>query len=261
MKTRLCVQPLGEQFSEAAEAYARDLHLPLWQEGSGAPLALQIGADGLQLAELRPQAPHPLRVDFVSGGAAHRRQFGGGSGQMIARAVGIKGAIRPSVLDATAGLGRDAFVLATLGCRVQMIERNAVLAALLQDGLKRAAQDAPLAPIIQRMPLVQGDACTLMQNWQGAPPEVIYLDPMFPAQKQSAAVKKDLNLLRLLLEGASAPEEESTLLQTALRLASHRVTVKRPRKAPPLGGLAPTLRLEGKSCRFDIYPKQKLAAR
>ena len=34
-----------------------------------------------------------------------------------------------------AGLGRDAFVLASVGCRVRMLERNPVVAALLDDGL------------------------------------------------------------------------------------------------------------------------------
>jgi len=250
---RIGVQALSAEFSEAAEQYAIRLNLPLTQD---AELALQLGANGLQLAELRPQAPNPLRVDFVQGAAAHRRQFGGGNGQMIARAIGIKAAIRPHVLDATAGLGRDAFVLASLGCTVQLIEREPILAALLQDGLNRAAQDAQIAPIIQRMVLIEGEACHLMQNWQSEPPEVIYLDPMFPEQKTSAAVKKDLNLLRLLLENQT--QDESALLNAALNLASHRVVVKRPRKAPSLGNLAPALSLTGKSCRFDIYPKQKL---
>jgi len=252
----ICVQALSAEFAEVAQKYAECLNLPLTQN---AELALQVGTNGLQLAELRPHAPSPLRVDFVAGANAHRRQFGGGSGQMIARAIGIKGAIRPKVLDATAGLGRDAFVLASLGCTVQMIEREPILAALLQDGLNRAAQDETTAAIIQRMNLIEGDACDLMQHWQSEPPEVIYLDPMFPEQKTSAAVKKDLNLLRLLLEHQT--QDESALLNAALNLASHRVVVKRPRKAPSLGNLAPTLSLTGKSCRFDIYPKHKLVAK
>jgi len=250
---RICVQAQDSQWHEAAQQYAGRLKLPLQQE---ATLALQVGAEGLQLAELRPRAPHPVRVDFVHGAAAHRRQSGGGSGQMIARAIGIKGAIRPAVLDATAGLGRDAFVLASLGCQVQMIERNKILAALLQDGLQRAAAQPDTAEIIQRMRLLEGDACHLMQCWQGTPPQVIYLDPMFPGQKTSAAVKKDLNLLRLLLEHDE--QDDSALLKAALRLASHRVVVKRPRKAPGLGNHPAPFRLNGKSCRFDIYPKQRL---
>ncbi|WP_445775347.1 class I SAM-dependent methyltransferase, partial [Shewanella sp.] len=64
-----------------------------------------------------------INVDFVSGAVAHRRKFGGGRGQSIAKAVGLKQGVTPTVVDGTAGLGRDAFVLASLGCKVIMVER------------------------------------------------------------------------------------------------------------------------------------------
>src|SRR5690606_31839818 len=116
------VMPLDASFAAPAGVWASRLGLPLIQDD--AEFALQLGESGLQLQLLGPQAPGPVRVDFVEGGAAHRRQFGGGSGQMIAKAVGIQPGIRPSVLDATAGLGRDAFVLATLGCDLVLFERQ-----------------------------------------------------------------------------------------------------------------------------------------
>jgi 16S rRNA (guanine1516-N2)-methyltransferase len=99
---------------------------------------LQVGEQGLQLQQLGPDAPGPVRVDFVEGGAAHRRLYGGGSGQMIAKAVGIAQGVRPRVLDATAGLGKDAFVLASLGCEMSLIERQPLIGALLEDGWRAA---------------------------------------------------------------------------------------------------------------------------
>ena len=102
------VEPLAPSFAAVAGQWAQRLGLP--QELAEAEFALQVGEAGLQLQLLEAQAPGPVRVDFVEGAAAHRRQFGGGSGQMIAKAVGIQPGIRPRVLDATAGLGRDAFV-------------------------------------------------------------------------------------------------------------------------------------------------------
>ena len=96
-------------------------------------------------------------MDFVEGAVAHRRKFGGGRGQSIAKAVGLKSGAMPTVVDATAGLGRDAFVLASLGCKVTLIERSPVVAALLQDGLARAAQDPEIGPwVSERMHLLQG---------------------------------------------------------------------------------------------------------
>ena len=89
-------------------------------------LAWRAGVLGLE-------SPHHGAVtsDFVGGAARHRREFGGGAGQPVARAIGLKGSQRPQVVDATAGLGRDAFVMASLGCRVTLVERSPVAAALV----------------------------------------------------------------------------------------------------------------------------------
>lgn len=248
------VEALAPEFAERASAWAVRLGLPM--QADQAQFVLQLGETGLQLQLLGPQAPGPVRVDFIEGGAAHRRQFGGGSGQMIAKAVGIQPGVRPSVLDATAGLGRDAFVLATLGCDLTLFERQPLIAALLEDGLKRGVEDAEVRPIVERMRLHQGNAIELMGQWQGDPPQVIYLDPMFPHREKSALVKKEMRLFRPFV---GDDLDAGALLEQALALASHRVVVKRPRKAPTIDGPKPGYCLEGKSSRYDIYPKKKLS--
>jgi 16S rRNA (guanine1516-N2)-methyltransferase len=233
---RIRVEALAPGYAAGATQWAQRLALPLDGE---AEFALQLGAEGLQLAELGPQAPGPVRVDFVEGAVAHRRLFGGGSGQMIAKAVGVQSGVRPVVLDATAGLGRDAFVLASLGCQMTLIERQPIIAALLEDGLERALQDAEVAPIARQMRLLCGNAIELMSQWQGEPP----------------LVKKEMRLFRPLVgDDMDAP----ALLEAALALATHRVVVKRPRKAPIIEGGKPSYALEGKSSRYDIYPKKAL---
>ncbi|HZJ95773.1 MAG TPA: class I SAM-dependent methyltransferase [Thiopseudomonas sp.] len=251
-KPLVCVQAMSAAEQAAAAWWADELALPM---GGDAEFALQVSAAGLQLQELGASAPGPIRVDFVTGALAHRRQFGGGSGQLIAKAVGIQPGVRPRVLDATAGLGRDAFVLACLGCHVHMLERHPVVAALLADGLRRAELDAQVAEIVQRMPLQVGDAIELMKNWAAQVPQVIHLDPMFPSRDKSALVKKEMRLFQPLVGGDDdAPE----LLAAALALASHRVVVKRPRKAPAIAGVAPSYSLDAKSSRYDIYAKKSL---
>jgi 16S rRNA (guanine1516-N2)-methyltransferase len=252
--TTIRMDALVPHLAEAAAGWAARLNLP--QSGE-ADFALQLGEAGLQLAELGPQAPGPVRVDFVEGAVAHRRVFGGGSGQMIAKAVGVQPGVRPRVLDATAGLGRDGFVLASLGCAVTLIERQPLIAALLEDGLARARGDREVGPIVAQMQLLTGNAIELMDAWEGEPPQVIYLDPMFPHRDKSALVKKEMRLFRPFVgDDLDAP----ALLAAALALASHRVVVKRPRKAPIIAGATPGYALEGKSSRYDIYPKKKLQA-
>ncbi len=255
LQAAIRMESLDPTFDRAALAWSERLHLP--QQGD-ADYAMQVGPDGLQFVELGAQAAGPIRVDFVSGAVAHRRLFGGGSGQMIAKAVGIAPGIRPTMIDATAGLGRDAFVLAELGCTMTLIERQPLIAALLEDGLQRASADPEVGPIVARMKLLLGNAIELLTAWNDEAPQVIYLDPMFPHRDKSALVKKEMRLFRPL---AGDDDDAPALLDAALALATHRVVVKRPRKAPAIAGKPPGYALEGKSSRFDIYPMKSLKAR
>lgn len=246
------VDALSEHCQAQADSLAKELSLTTRGK---ADFALQIDAEGLQLQLLTEKKIGALRVDFVQGVLAHRRKFGGGKGQMIAKAVGIQGSILPTILDATAGLGRDAFLLASLGCFVTMIERHPIIFTLLKDGLARGLANIEVAPIIKCMTLLQGNAIELMQNWQYIAPQVIYLDPMFPQRDKTALVKKEMRLFKTLI---GADLDTKQLLANALDLASHRVVVKRPRKAVSIEGIDPSYRLEGKSSRYDIYVKKSL---
>ncbi|WP_299725889.1 class I SAM-dependent methyltransferase [uncultured Endozoicomonas sp.] len=191
----------------------------------------------------------PILVDFVGGKAGHRRKFGGGKGQDIAKVVGLNKGATPSVLDATGGLGRDGFVLATLGCNVTLLERSPIVAALLEDGLRRGLADNEISDIAKRMSLMKHNAIDWMTSTDQRY-DVVYLDPMFPHREKSALVKKEMRLFQDLL-GEDLDADE--LLQPALAIARYRVVVKRPKLAPDLNGQVPTYRLEGKSCRHDIY--------
>ncbi len=216
----------------------------------------QLFFDGerLTLREEGDNASGPVYVDFVGGAVGHRLRFGGGRGQTIAKAVGLKGGNNPSVIDATAGLGRDAFVLASLGCRVTMVERSEIVAALLEDGLRRAAENREIGSwITERMQLIHADAVEWMNALAEEKfPDVVYLDPMFPHKQKSALVKKEMRLFQKLV---GYDENEGALLDAALRIAIKRVVVKRPDYAPPLAGRKPSMQIKGKKHRFDVYVK------
>ncbi|KFN20028.1 MULTISPECIES: class I SAM-dependent methyltransferase [Aeromonas] len=219
--------------------------------------ALVFTPERLELRKLDEPKLGAVYVDFVEGAVAHRRKFGGGRGQSIAKAVGLKAGATPTVVDATAGLGRDAFVLASLGCRVTLIERSPVVAALLQDGLMRAAQDPEIGPwVSERMRLLQGPAVDNLLALTERP-EVVYLDPMFPHKQKSALVKKEMRVFQSLV----GPDlDADALLPAALKMADKRVVVKRPDYAGWLNEHKPSMAIETKSNRFDVYVMAALAA-
>lgn len=202
----------------------------------------------LQLQQTGPGAPGPVLVDFADKTINYRRVHGGGRNQSIAKAAGLKKNPCPTVLDATAGLGRDAFVLATLGCQVHLLERCPLIAALLNDGLTRGLNQAEIAPIIRRMHLWSADL--IGDNPVNDKIDIIYLDPMYPHRRKNALVKKEMRLLRDLVgNDEDAPE----LLASALEQQPGRVVVKRPKGAPAINGPAPSFIIKSRNSRFDIY--------
>lgn len=245
------------QYSNQALALSYQLGLPAFMLKQSIKYETQhnylllLRGGKVSIAKTGKSAPNPVCVDFVSGAVAHRRLYGGGKGQDIAKAVGLNKRKQVRVLDATAGLGRDAFVLATLGAEVVLLERVPFVKALLEDGLRRASLDPDVSDIIERM--VLGDY--LINQVPAARFDVVYLDPMFPHSEKSAAVKKEMAFFRDLV---GHDEDADTLLPNALRIAEYRVVVKRPKQAPFLNKHSPTYSLEGKSGRFDVYVNKSL---
>lgn len=192
----------------------------------------------------------PFVMDFCKGKSHYRIFHGGGKNRAITRAIGLKSNHKPYVIDATAGLGQDGFVLAYLGCQVLMLERSKVVAMLLQDAIRRARQQIGTW-VEERLQLVQDDACHFLSQPSPAKPEVIYLDPMYPGTKTGTAlVKKEMRLLRQLV---GEDKDSDKLLQTALQQATKRVVVKRPKGATPLCNQLPNHTIESKNTRYDVY--------
>jgi 16S rRNA (guanine1516-N2)-methyltransferase len=241
------IAALDEQSAFAAEQLASQLALTL-QPADDSLNQLWLSEQGLALN--MPALGKPFCIDFSSGKYDHRRKFGGGRGQPLAKAVGLKQGQNPSVIDATAGFARDAFVLASLGCTVTMLEQNAIMAALLADALSRATQNADIADITARMQIHHSNAIAFLTE-NSITADVIYMDPMYPTREKSALVKKDMQLLHQL---AGADTEGAELLAIARQKAGKRVVVKRPKGAEFVGEQKPSASIQSKNTRFDIYP-------
>ena len=204
-----------------------------------------VGEDGLSLTpDLTEMLPR-LRRDRL----AH---------ELLVRAAKIRGVEHPTAFDATAGLGEDALLLAAAGFTVTLYESDHVIAALLADSLARAAADPRLSDAVVRMQAREGDSIAALHklaDLDAEPPDVVYLDPMFPERRKSAAVGKKFQLLHELERPSANPEE---LLEAALAARPRKVVVKRPVKGPYLADVKPSYSLTGKAVRFDVMvpPRQ-----
>jgi 16S rRNA (guanine1516-N2)-methyltransferase len=218
------------------------------------PFLLSRDEHGLALHADAASKAGATRVDFADATLQYRLKTSG-KRQGLGKAVGLDKAGAGqivSVVDATAGLGRDAFVLAHLGCRVVMLEQSPVIHALLADGLERGRQQPALLDALSRMQLhhVESRQWLAAMAERGEHCDVVYLDPMFPPRDKSAKVKKDIALLHDLL--GSEPDLAS-LVEVARKVARYRVVLKRPDARLPDGVPEPTLWLGEKPAAFAIY--------
>lgn len=203
---------------------------------------LQADEDGLAFVE----NGHMLRGDFTR--LLPRLIPNNLNHELLVKASKLKGIPGPlTAVDATAGLGEDAFLLAAAGFQVQLYERNPIIALLLSDALRRGLKNPDLAPVIRRMELHMEDSITMLPRLT-PPPDIVVLDPMFPSRQKSGLIKKKFQLLHQLEQPCS---EEKKLLDAAMSCSPRRIVIKRPLKGPCLAGVKPSYTLKGKSIRFD----------
>ena len=190
-----------------------------------------------------------LKCSFIEGPILHRLKYGKGRGQNLAKAVGMKSNKNRNIVDATAGLGYDAFILASLGANLTLIERSETMYKLLQDGVSEGIlYGGEISKIIGRMKLIFGDSKNILPYLS---PEVILIDTMYKDRKKSALVKNDMRLIR---EIVGPDSDYAELIEVALKFAKNRVVIKQPRYAEPLRDIKRcSHQILGKTIRYDIH--------
>jgi 16S rRNA (guanine1516-N2)-methyltransferase len=190
-----------------------------------------------------------LKCSFIEGSILHRLKYGKGRGQNLAKAVGMKSNKNRTIVDATAGLGYDAFILASLGANVTLIERSKIMYNLLQEGISEAKSfGGEISGIISRMNLIFGDSKFILPDLL---PEVILIDTMYKDRKKTALVKNDMRLVRDIVGSDS---DYIQLIDVALNQASNRVVIKQPRYADQIDNIKPySHQILGKTIRYDVY--------
>lgn len=190
-----------------------------------------------------------LKCSFIEGPILHRLKYGKGRGQNLAKAVGFKFNKNRTIIDATAGLGYDAFILASLGANVTLIERSEKIYDLLKTAISEAQlYGGEISKIVNRMELLFGDSKDILPN---IAPEVVLIDTMYKERKKSALVKSDMRLVRKIVGSDS---DHVDLINVALKNASKRVVIKQPRYAGALDNIKGcSHQILGKTIRYDVY--------
>ncbi len=234
------------------QAISVEYAIPFFQNSAKdlPPYLLVLDQEKLTLIKAGKKNLKPLYVDFCEGSVAFRRETFSVKNDLLAKAIGVKKYANPIILDTTAGLGRDGFLLACLGCKVTMLERNPILYLLLQDGLRRFANKFAEIYVGLDYELLYQDAKVFLLTKMKY--DIIYLDPMFPQRTKSALVKKEMQFLHDIVGPADDSETEE-LLTLSLKAARYRVVVKRPLHAEKIANLNPSFCYKGKAIRYDVF--------
>jgi len=213
------------------------------------PLYLKLDESGLSLTD----GNLSLRGDFTANVSRLKRS--NLERELLVKCAKLKDLDHsPVIIDATAGMGEDSLLLAASGFNVILYEYDPVIASLLEDSLRRAAMDPFLKEIVSRMELHIESSIEAMKNLEHSP-DVVLLDPMFPARTKSALVKKKFQLLQQLERPCS---DENELFNAALQAKPRKIVIKRPLKGPFLAGIKPDYSLSGKAIRYDcILPETR----
>ena len=173
-----------------------------------------------------------------------RRRVRQGRRLALVRACDARPGLR--VHDALAGWGTDGLVLAALGCRVHLSERNAEVHRILDSRLR-----AESARWLRTPDAISWEHEDARDRWRtGGDFDVVYLDPMFGEHPKTALPAKRMQVLADLA-GEMPVAAIVELIEQARCVASSRVVVKRRASAAALG--RPAWQVRGRSVRFDVY--------
>ncbi len=224
---------------DAAESFSGKNGVPI-SDKPGDELTLIFDSSGVSLTGFGLT----FRGDFEQ--MLHRLTGGRLQHEMLVHIAKTKKEL-PKAVDATAGMGEDSILLAAAGYDVTMYEQNAVIAVLLKDALRRAGKNPALKDIISRMRLIEGNSIELMQRLNFTP-DIIYLDPMFPARQKTGLVNKKLQLIQKLEQPCF---DEKELLDAAMKIRPEKIIIKRPLKGAFLADTEPDYSVKGKAIRYD----------
>jgi len=249
-KNNIAVYSTSYDLQKVASLLAKELNLPETKENTenfGYLLELSDKNLAINIAN-SPQKP--IVVDFLTKQMLFRLKNLSPRKELLAKALGLKNGATPKIIDGTAGMATDSFIIASLGFEITLLERSPIIHALIKDGIKRAKNHPSTKAAANRINLINQDGITFFANMSERP-DIIYLDPMFPEKKKSAKPTKAMQTFQDILGNDLDADK---LLNAALTCARKRVVVKRPRLGATIENIvAPSFTMQGSSSRFDIY--------
>ena len=162
----------------------------------------------------------------------------------LKKAIGYGGESSKKILDCTAGLGHDAFILALLGQYVTFVEKNKGLCILFELALENLPPTSYFQEAKERITIINDDSASFVDKLFDY--DVVYIDPMFE-DRGNAGRSGMMSLISDYLD------DFTDVSDVLIRSKFNRLVIKRQKQFKQSGNIAPSFILHGKSINFHVF--------
>ena len=124
---------------------------------------------------------------------------------LLKKAIGWQSTSQKHILDTTGGLGHDAFILALLGQKITVLEKNTGLCILIEEALNNLPNLSYFNDAKNNISVINKDSRAFLSSVENF--DVIYVDPMFNSKKKLKRTKQ-MEFLDNYLEEYDDPSVE-----------------------------------------------------
>jgi 16S rRNA (guanine1516-N2)-methyltransferase len=201
-------------------------------------LSINFNKDGIELINASYKEAVSISIDFLDEAINNKiKSRLSGKKDIFSKLFPIKNS---TLLDCTAGYGRDSYVLRSMGFNITMIENSPIMSLLLNDALKKLK--------LSNFKMYHGNSYDYL-NHSEKYYDYIYIDFMFDKLKKNSLSSKNDETLKLI---SFQENNKNNLIRLAIKKANSRVVVKEP-KYSLSNILKPEYTIKTKLLNFNIY--------
>ena len=163
---------------------------------------------------------------------------------LLKKAIGWQSTSQKHILDTTGGLGHDAFILALLGQKITVLEKNTGLCILIEEALNNLPKLPYFNNARNNISIINKDSRAFLTSAEHF--DVIYIDPMFNSEKKLKRSKQMEFLANYLAE---YDDPSIDFYQTKFK----RMVIKKEFRSSSGIKDDPAISFKGASIKYDVY--------
>ena len=229
---------LSDSDNKEISSFLKDVLNDYYDKTITQNLSINFNKEGVELINNNYKKPVSIMIDFFDKRMNNKiKQRLSGKKDIFHKLFPKKNS---TLLDCTAGYGRDGYILRSMGFNVTMIENSPIISLLLNDALKKLK----LSDFI----MYHGNSYDYLSHSEKYY-DYIYIDFMFNKLKKNSLSSKNDETLKLI---SFQENDKNNIIRLAIKKSNSRVVVKEPKNSLS-NILKPEYTIKTKLLNFNIY--------